>query len=129
LIIAVLALSAMVAASPPSGDEHGGEHEENLIAAKILIVVGTTATGALLAGATGAGTAIALFSGACAEQQCVDNPVFIVTPLAAAAGLGVGAVGGAILGVALAASVPYKVRADDEPSTHQQLPHDEFPDD
>lgn len=117
-----LALAVMIAAVAPQNEER----DDDAIAAKVLVIVATSATGALLGATLAGGTSLLALGDACAQERCVDNPQFVVTPLATAAGGVVGGVVGAIAGVFLGFAV-----ADALPATTPQshTPLEEFPDD
>lgn len=96
-MLSLFAFSIMLTAVAPQNEER----DDDLVAASILVVVGTTATGALLGAVLAGGSSFLAFADACAQQACVDNPQFIVTPLATAGGAVVGAMGGGLLGIGL----------------------------
>lgn len=107
----------MIAAVAPQNEER----DDDAIAAKALVIVATSTTGALLGATLAGGTSFLALGDACAQERCVDNPQFVVTPLATAAGGVVGALVGLFFGVALAGAV--------HPSTPSDAPVEEFPDD
>jgi hypothetical protein len=119
MMLPVLTLAAMITAVAPQNEES----KDDGVVAAMLVVAGSTATGALLGGALAGGTSFLALSGACSSEPCTrDNPQLIVTPLAAAAGVVVGAIGGGLLGVVLARALHTPTEQTVETDTGEVFP-------